>query len=296
MKTYYTIVSISSSSHLNERFNIGLLCVDGERAFFHYSKAKLKIVGKLFSKSAIDLAQSTLNSIDKSVNQLNKKQEPFNEFYDSTQKTNGLSSEYLHYLNRYNNNLIQFSAPSNIDLRINNEVFQKLFRKYIYEQEIFELVKRKAKHKFDIEYPEFLILASKYVNTNYQVTKELIPSLITPKKIDMFGKNGSFNLAHSIDFNTNYQTLNHHLDSYMYLALSSELAEDKEAKCFLIGEEPNRNSKNHEIWKSVKALKEVDYVAFDERKKIIEHFEKTGVTPIGTTNTIDGTSSDDLSV
>jgi hypothetical protein len=279
MNAYYSIVSISSSSHLNERFNIGLLCAEGERAFFHYSKAKLNIVGRLFSKSAKDLAQSTLNSIDKSVNQTNKKNH-FNAIFDSSQNRNILSADYLNYLNRYNNNLIQFSAPTKIDLKINNEIFQKLFRKYIFEQEIFELVETKVESRFGKEYPEFLNRASKYVNTNYQVTRELIPSLITPKKVDMIGKNGSFNLAHSIDFGISIQTLNHHLDSYMYLALSSELAEDKHAKCFIIGEEPAKSSKNHEIWQSVRKLTTVDYVAFDEREIIIEHFKRSGVEPI----------------
>jgi hypothetical protein len=280
MKAYYSIVSISSSSHLNERFNIGLLCVDNERTFFHYSKTKLNIVGKLFSMSAKDLAQSTLNSIDKSVCQSNKKREQFEDVFDSSTNLNNLSADYLNYLSRYNNNLVQFSAPTRIDLNITTAIFQKLFRKYIFDQEIFELAEIKAERKFDIEYPEFLNIASKYVNTNYQVTRALIPSLITPKRVDMFGKNGSFNLAHSIDFSTTYQTLNHHLDSYMYLALSSELAEDKHAKCFLIGEEPERNTKNHTIWQNVKQLTQVEYVAFDEREKIIEHFKKSGVNPV----------------
>lgn len=280
MKAFYSIISISSSSHLNERFNIGLLCVDNERAFFHYSKTKLNIVARLFSKSAKDLAQSTLNSIDKSVYQANRTKERFEDFFEASNNLNNLSVDYLNYLNRYNNNLVQFTAPTTIDLNITDAIFQQLFRKYIFEQENFELIEMKAERKFDIEYPKFLAIASKYVNTNYQVTSALIPSLITPKKVDMFGKNGSFNLAHSIDFNATYQTLNHHLDSYMYLALSSELAEDAHAKCFLIGEEPAKNTKNHSIWQSVKQLKQVEYVAFDERGKILEHFEKTGVSPV----------------
>ena len=280
MKAYYSIVSISSSSHLYERFNIGLLCMDNNQAFFHYSKKKLNIVGRLFSKSAKELALSTLNSIGKSVIEANTINDQKNHFFDASKELNRLSSDYLNYLNRYNNNLIQFSAPTKIDLNITNVVFQKLFKKYIFEQEIFEVTKKNELSKFEIEYPVFLESASKYVNTDYRVTKDLIPSLITPKKVDMIGKNGSFNLAHSIDFSTTPQTLNHHLDSYMYLALSSELAEDKHAKCFVIGEEPTKSSKNHEIWESVRKLNTIDYVSFDERERIIEHFKQTGVSPI----------------
>jgi hypothetical protein len=280
MKAYYSIVSISSSSHLNERFNIGLLCVDDDQAFFHYSKTKFKILGRLFSKSARELALSTLNSIDKSVDDANALNEKKNQFFDSSKELNKLSSDYLNYLNRYNNNLIQFSAPKSIDLEINRDVFEKLFQKYIFENEDFNQKVISERSQFEIEYPIFLENASRFVNTNYQVTKELIPSLITPKKVDMIGKNGSFNLAHSIDFKTTVQTLNHHLDSYMYLALSSELAEDKHAKCFILGEEPVKKSKNHTTWKNVREVKQVEFVSFDEKEKIIEHFRKTNVKPL----------------
>jgi len=284
MKAYYSIVSISSSSHLDERFNIGLLCVDSGQAFFHYSKTKLNIVGKLFSKSAKELAISTLNSIDKTVIEFNTINHKGNHVFDASKELNKLSSDYLNYLNRYNNNLIQFSVPTNIDLNITNDIFQKLFRKYIFEQEVFQVTEKNEVSQFKVEYPIFLKSASKYVNTDYRVTKDLIPSLITPKKVDMIGKNGSFNLAHSIDFSTTPQTLNHHLDSYMYLALSSELAEDKESKCFLIGEEPGKDTKNHKVWQNVRELKEVQYVPFDERDRIIEHFRKEGVSPISKTD------------
>lgn len=294
MKAYYSIVSISSRSHLDERFNIGLLCVDNGQAFFHHSKTKVNIIGKLFSKSAKELVLSTLNSIDKSVFEFNANNDKKNQFLEASKELNKLSPDYLNYLNRYNNNLIQFSAPTKIDLNITKDIFQKLFRKYIFEQEVFQVTEKNEISQFKIEYPNFLKSASKYVNTDYRVTKDLIPSLITPKKVDMIGKNGSFNLAHSIDFSTTLQTLNHRLDSYMYLALSSELAEDKHAKCFIIGEEPEKSSKNHEVWQSVRKLKAIDYVAFDERALIIEHFRKEGVAPIKAGDNPNTASTEDL--
>ena len=283
MKTYYSIVSISSSSHLGERFNIGLLCVDGNKAFFHYSKKKLNIVGKLFSKSAKELIISSFKSIDTTVAEFNQTKIGLDSFMDkSNTSMNSLSHSYLNYLSRYNNNLIQFSEPTSIDLEINRDVFESLFQKYIFESEDFNerTILVNNHNKFEIEYPIFLEDASKYVNTNFQVTKELIPSLINSKKVDMIGKNGSFNIAHSINFNATTPTLNHYLDSYMYLALSSELAEDKHAKCFILGEEPQKDSKNHATWKNVRAVKQVELVPFGEREKVLEHFENEGVQPI----------------
>jgi hypothetical protein len=280
MMSYYSIVSISSHSHLGERFNIGLLCINRDKAYFHFSEAKLKIIAKLFNKSAELLIKSTLESVQKEVLDFNTKHDESKDLFIQTKDGKNLSRTYLTYLSRYNNNLVQFTAPDEIDLDIDQVIFEKLFHKYIFDEERFILESKNQHNQFDKVYESFLKKAEKYVNTNFKVTSDIISGLITPKKVDMFGKNGSFNLAHSIDFSTRTQTLTHHLDSFMYLALSSEMAEDKKASCFLIGDEPLKESPNHAIWQNVKELASIEYVPFDEREKIIQHFKKEGVTPI----------------
>src|SRR5690554_6024864 len=224
--SFYSIISISSHSHLGERFNIGLICVDKNQAFFHFSDSKLKIISKLFTKNAVLLMKSTLNSIYKSVEKFNNDNSDRIDLWEPSNSASELSDSYFSYLSRYNNNLTQFTKPEKLDLDINQSVFENLFQKYIFNDEIFNIPLIHEVSNFERFYPEFLSKARKYVNTEFKVTKELISGLITPKKVDMIGENGSFNLAHSIDFSSTFQTLNHHLDSYMYLALSSELAED----------------------------------------------------------------------
>lgn len=278
--SFYSIISISSHSHLGERFNIGLICIDRNQAFFHFSEKKVKIVSKLFTKQSDHLISSTMKSIIKSVDEFNTEPKSNKELWEPSKEVSELSHSYFNYLSRYNNNLIQFTAPKKIDLDLNRAIFEKLFQKYIYSEEGFNSSFENKISDFEILYPDFLSRAEKYVNTNFKVTRELISGLITPKKVDMFGKNGSFNIAHSINFNTSFQTLNHHLDSYMYLALSAEMTEDKKATSFLIGEEPEKNSKNHKVWQNVRELKEIEYVPFNERDRVLEHFKKEGVSPI----------------
>lgn len=280
MTSYYSILSISSHSHLGERFNVGLLCVNNDKAYFHFSETKLKIVSKLFTKSAELLIRSSMESIHKEVFDFNAEQMGNKELFNQTKHKKNLSQTYLTYLSRYNNNLVQFTAPDEIDLAIDQTIFESLFRKYIFNDELFNRDLNKQVSQINTVYESFLRTAEKYVNTNFKVTSDIIAGLISPKKVDMFGKNGSFNLAHSIDFSLKPQSLTHHLDSFMYLALSSEMAEDKKASCFLIGNEPLKNSPNHKIWQNVKELETVEYVPFDEREKIIQHFKKEGVTPI----------------
>jgi len=278
--SFYSIISISSNAHLGERFNIGLVCIDNNQAFFHFSEKKVKIVSKLFTKQSMHLIRSTMKSITRSVAAFNTSPKSNNELWEPSKEVRELSSSYFNYLSRYNNNLIQFSVPKQIDLVMDRVVFEKLFQKYIYREELFNNYIEVKTNDFEMLYPVFLSKAAEYVNINFKVTRDLISGLITPKKVDMLGKNGSFNMAHSINFNSSFQSLNHQLDSYMFLALSAEIAEDRKAACFLIGEEPEKNSKNHGVWQNVKDLKEVEYVPFDERDKIIEHFRKEGVSPI----------------
>lgn len=280
MKSFYATISISSMAHQGERFNIGLFASDGERIFFHYSEQKLKILAKLFSKSALELVKSSLKSINNAVHEFESKDVQPDALVKSQKDFKHLSASYFDYLNRYNNNLVQFSKPKQIDLEINQTIFRKLFHTFIYESERFETNIIKKQTNFEREYTEFLASAAKYVNTNFKVTKELISRLATPKTVDMFGKNGSFNLAHSIDFQNSSQTLIKNIDAYLCLAYSAELTESKHAKCFILGEEPAKNSKNHTIWSDVRDLKEITYVPFNERTQILDHFEKEGVTPI----------------
>jgi hypothetical protein len=56
---------------------------------------------------------------------------------------------------------------------------------------------------------------------------------------------------------------------------------DKNAKCFLIGEEPNKKlGLNHEIWNNARNAKNIEFVSIDESEKVIEYLIKKGVTPI----------------
>jgi len=53
-------------------------------------------------------------------------------------------------------------------------------------------------------------------------------------------------------------------------------------KRFILGNEPAPNSENHTLWKHVRDSKLIEYVPFDEREQILDHFQRTGVKPIVT--------------
>merc|ERR1711991_855879 len=144
MKTYYSIVSIATNSKLNEKFNIGLLCVTSEQTFFHFSKDKFKIVSKLLSTNGRKLAMSALKGMEDQICNTSASGEAL--FGQEGMKLQAVSEPYIAYLNRYNNNLVQYSTPVTIDLDVDYTVFKTLFKKYVYRDEVFySVIEPKAK-------------------------------------------------------------------------------------------------------------------------------------------------------
>jgi hypothetical protein len=136
MKTYYSLVSIATNPKLNEKFNIGLLCVTPENTFFHFSEEKFNIVTKLLSKNGKKLGLSALRGMEEQINYTPHEEGVFSN--EKQEKLSTVSESYISYLSRYNNNLVQYSSPITIDLTIDYDVFKALFRKYIYGKETFE--------------------------------------------------------------------------------------------------------------------------------------------------------------
>lgn len=278
MKPYYTIVSIATKPQLNEKFNIALLCVTQNRVYFHFSEEKLKIVSKLVSPEARKLAKSMLLSIEVSTQDQNSDR---TQLFDGGEQSSMVTESYLSYLNRYNNNLIQFTAPTPIDLDVTEEVFQALFKNYIYTEEVFELIQEiQPVSKIERFKNTIKRKAHKYVNIDYQVSDELIHGLIAPVTVDMFGKNGAYVTGQTIDFSKKSHLLLNDLNAYMYLALSTEMSDEK-AKCFLLGEEPDKdNAKSHAIWNNVRKTDQVEFVPLQESERVIEYLKANGVEPV----------------
>jgi hypothetical protein len=277
MKTYYSIVSIATKPQLNEKFNIGLLCVTPEKTFFHFSEAKFKIVSKLLSSNASKLALSALKGMDIQINESALNGDPL---FNENEPLNAVSETYLSYLSRYNNNLVQFTAPENIDLEIDWEVFKVLFKKYIFAKEVFEKIAKPQKPKFETIRKSFRTAAQEYANTNFKVNNEIIKDLLAPVTVDVFGKNGAFVTGQSLDFNKSSAFLQNDISSYMYLVLSTEMI-DNEAKCFVLGEEPSKTEEqNHKLWKNVYESNLIDFVPLDESEQIIDYMKINGVAPI----------------
>jgi hypothetical protein len=276
MKTYYSIVSIATKPQMNEQFNIGLLCITPEKTFFHFSEVKLKILSKLLSANGSKLALSALKGMNQ---QLNENPKVKNDLFPINHSL-PVSVEYLNYLNRYNNNLVQFSEVTPIDLVITNELFETLFRKYIFSEEVFEMIEKQPIAFFSSVRKHFKQKAKNYANINFSVGANIIPEMIVPVTVDVFGKNGSFVAGQSIDFTKSFESLKSDVSSYLYLVEHTE-RKDKGSKCFLLGEEPSVSEKaHHGLWKDIRMSGIIEFVPLNESEKIIEYMKEKGVIPV----------------
>lgn len=278
MKTYYSIVSIATNPKLDEKFNIGLLCVTPKKTFFHFSEAKFNIVAKLLSTNGRKLGLSALKGM---ADQIHDTIEHVDIFINQqSEEKHAVSEPYLSYLSRYNNNLIQYSAPVTLDLNVDYEVFKTLFRKYIYAEEVFEPIIKPKTRSFTTIRNKFRKAASAYANTNFDVTGEIIKDLIAPVHVDVFGKNCAFVAGHSMDFEKNATLLQSEITSFLYLT-EHTIKADKKSKSFVLGDEPSKKEKaNHQLWQNVHNAKVVEFVPTDESERIIAYMKEKEVAPI----------------
>lgn len=278
MKTYYSIVSIATNPKLNEKFNIGLLCVTPENTFFHFSEAKFNIVSKLLSKNGKKLALSALKGMEEQIDYISPEKNVFSD--DETELLNAVSETYISYLNRYNNNLVQYSSPITIDLDVDYEVYKALFKKHIYNNEIFDLIIQPKTKSFTSIRNKFRNSVSTYANTNFNVTNKIIQDLIAPVKVDAFGKNGAYVVGQTLDFEMSSSQLQSKITSFLYLT-EHTLRIDKKSKSFVLGNEPSKKDKeNHQLWQSVSNAKVLEFVPFDESERVVAYMKTKGVAPV----------------
>lgn len=279
MKTFYSILYIGTNPQFEEKIGIGLLCVNGNDVFYRYSKDKLAIIAKLLPKASHTLINSHLKSFELRVPILDSSGQK--SLFNTDASKNLFSEAYFNYLNKYNNNLIQFSKPETIDIDVTSEIFEKLFKTFIFEQERFnEGFKRTKSSELELFKARFITSVQPYANTNYEVTSEIIKNLVTPVKVDLFGKNDIYVSAQTIDFTKTKAHLSNDITSYLYLALSSQ-ARDMKAKCFLIGEEPDKQMTfNHSLWDEVRKTDLIQYISTDESDVVLDYLKNHGVEPV----------------
>ena len=276
MKTYYSIISVSPNPALNEKFNVGLLCVTPKETYFHFSKAKFRIISKLLSPQAAKLALAALEGMEAKI----CVQDNNNSLLFTKESLPMVAEPYINYLHRYNNNLVQFTSTIELDLEMTQPIFEQLFRKYIFSEELFSQTIVPKSAKFNAVRNQFRRLAKPFANTNFSVSKQIIPDLVVPVTVDVFGKNGAFVTGQAMDFEKQFTALQHDLSSYLYLVEHTKKA-DSHSTCYLLGDEPSKQEKqNHELWKNIRQSGLIQVIPVEESERIIQFMKEKDVKPV----------------
>lgn len=272
MKSHYSILSAVVRPEVQEKITIGLLLVSANGLYFLCSKNKLSVVRSLIDKSLYKFLSESIRQIEQSIyKETSNKGTIFIESPHDIQFSEG----YLSYLNRYSNNLINFSAPFQIDREADQQLFGFLFSKYI---DATEMPQKRTK-SVDTVKTEFFPQVKSFYNTEKEVSMSDIPTLLMPVNVDMIGKNEVPAFAHFIDFERHLNFIQQDVSvlDFLYNALETE-----KPKSFLIATEPDKvvYPKAHDVWLSLRKWRKTEYVALEEIDRVREYAEAHGVQPL----------------
>jgi hypothetical protein len=129
MKTFYSILSVIINSVSGEKISIGLLLSDGNRSLFDFSENRLSLLNSLVDKETKKFVKQYLKSIESIIKKIDVNQDQLT-IHEETGKNLIINEPYISYLSVYNQNVISFSKPVSIDVRIEEKIFSKLFEIY----------------------------------------------------------------------------------------------------------------------------------------------------------------------
>jgi hypothetical protein len=274
MKSHYTILSAVVRPEIQEKISIGLLLVSADEIFFSFSKNKISAVRTLIDPSLYKYLNETIRQIDSAVSSENLKKE---SLFANQGHNIQFSSSYLSYMNKYSNNLINFSQPVEIDLSTTNDLYDFLFKKYI---DASGSANKKSK-TVDMVKDEFYPKVKDYYNINKDISPNDIPNLVMSINIDIIGKNEIPVFGQIIDFERHVYNIRQDVAALDFLMN----AFNAEKFCsYLIGNEPNKATfpKSHDAWVDLRNWKKIISLPLDEIERVKVYAEVHGVHPLFT--------------
>jgi hypothetical protein len=278
MKTFYSILYCPIRPVVDERLSIALLVKAENQVFFRYSQDKLKILKELLPLPAYRLLKTSLKSLS---DFFNSPEALSKDLFGSNSRSERpfLNVEYFNYLNRYSNNLIHYSTPKGIDLSMNEEVFDNLYFKLIFEA---DAIQEKKKLIVDRVHSKVNPKIKGHVNLDIELNSSQISNLVVPTPVWFIGKNEKEITGEVIDFNKPTHHLENDIREYLYLlqSLKESKANKQYGQHFLVGNEPAKsNTVNHSIWNEVHQLSYVSYLSVKETDAIHTYVKEHNVTP-----------------
>ena len=238
---------------------------DGKQVKVKFSKAKIRLAGKVLHKALLRHVHYTVQAIEKAAS----------EPVPPTMQGQLFSKEYLEYLHIYNNSVIAYSKTIQIDVPLSDALLDRLFSDYIDDS---EPTKKPVQDKFF--FPDYIKTNKEQLSTYYntKANQYLYPSMIDnlrfPTKVDLAGANGDFVFAKGVDMNKSWNWVSYDLSNYYMLREASP-----KNKLFLVGNEPSKNlKKQHAMWQ--KAREVFTFITQNETEQIEQYAKMNDVVPL----------------
>ncbi len=279
MKPFYSILYCPIRPIVDERLSIALILRTEDKVYFRFSHDKLKVIKELLPLPAFNLLKSSLTNIENYLLQKDNASSPNQLLIEGESKIaeRFLQKEYFQYLSNYSNNLLHFSEPKSIDLKVTDEIFDSLYWKLIFESDLIidkkELITTKVKTKVN---PKII----SHVNIDLELNSKHIPGLIVPTSIWFIGKNEVDVTGEVLDFEKQTHYLEIDIREHLYLLSTLRNSSKYKGTHFFVGKEPKKsNQVNHSIWDGLRKLNYFTYVAPNETEQITNYIEEHLVKP-----------------
>lgn len=276
METLYCPIYLSTNALSSDRFSVGLIMANNDTLFFNYSDEKLTKVKHLFTNEAFLIVKQYLKSLYKSFNT----DESDTLFARKEMLNNWINKQYLSYLGKYSNNLIQFGETTIVDIELNEDIFKKFFEMYVFR---YPVLIDKEKDIDILKKPQtisFYEEVSERVNIDREITNKDLNTLLIPTKVGFIGKNEVPTAGDILNLKRNIQTISNNINSFISLTKALNDNQNKKGKYYLIGEEPDKKLKeNHHLWNNLRNTKIIDYVELQDIGEITSYFTQHQVTP-----------------
>ena len=258
MKSLLSIIYLQTNTTSGEKIGAGLLAVSESEIFFKVSEQKLKLSAKLSTADVLKHAELSFALINNKVVENNKESKSH-----SLLKNDSLfTKEYITYLNKYSQGLIQFDAPKSYAGTIDKKIFKNLFQQFIGVWE--------EKDDTENKHTQFHTVIKKKLNKpvfkektdiNYTLDPQKIEGLLKPQDITLISKNGNVLAAQAIDFSYSEEVITKHTYEFEVIinCLEKLIPQNKNKKqagsYTLLFNKPEKNSPQEKLLNDIKKTK-----------------------------------------
>lgn len=250
MKTFLSILSIKTNNFSNEKIVVGLLAVSANEVYYAYSKEKLKLLNKISNQENLSIfAETFLSQVKKKVTHTNKDKYKHQESFKFSKSL--FSEEYFKYLSDYNNGVLNFSEPFEINYNFSKLDFNKYYNNFVGESLDAKTKKENVSlHKKIKPYFKKEGLNDK-ADLNYTLNSLNFKGILKDCQIPLITKNGNINALQAIDFEMHPNTITNNLyeTKIIFDALSSFAPKIQTSveKIKVAFEEPKLNTEQHKL-------------------------------------------------